>query len=141
MRKLILLAVFILAAAGAAEGALVWEQHNFAAAGPATSETVVVIKPGSSVRAVADGLAQAGVVSNAILFRIGVLRRGKAGALKAGEYAFPAKVSMAEAVTMLAERKVVQHRITIAEGLTSDAAVALVDADPVLMGASTVAPE
>ncbi len=89
----------------------------------------------------ANDLAHAGVVSSAILFRAGVLRRGKTAALKAGEYAFPAGVSMAEAMAMLAERKVVQHRITIAEGLTSDAAVALVDADPVLTGASTVVPE
>jgi UPF0755 protein len=141
MRKLLLLAILILAAAGAAAGALVWEQTNFLAQGPASSETVVMIAPGRSVRAVADDLAKAGVVSSGTLFRLGVLRRGKTGALKAGEYAFPAGVSMADAMSMLVERKVVQHRITIAEGLTSDAAVALVDADLVLTGASTTTPE
>jgi UPF0755 protein len=141
MRKLVLLAILILAAVGAAAGALVWEQSNFIALGPVSSETVVVIAPGRSVRAVADDLAKAGIVRSATLFRLGVFRRGKTAALKAGEYAFPARVSMADAMTMLIERKVVQHRITIAEGLTSDAAVALVDADPVLTGASTVTPE
>jgi UPF0755 protein len=141
MRTFLLLAVLILAAAGASASGLAWEEHNFAAPGPANSETVVVIKPGSSVKAVANDLAQAGVVSNAILFRIGVLRRGKTVALKAGEYAFPAQTSMAAAMAMLTERKVVQHRITIAEGLTSDAAVALVNADAVLTGPATVIPE
>jgi UPF0755 protein len=141
MRKLLLLAVLILAAAGSLAGALVWERSSFIAQGPASSETVVVIAPGRSVRAVADDLAKAGIVASPVLFRLGVLRRGKTGALKAGEYAFPAGTSMADAMNMLVERKVVQHRITIAEGLTSDAAVALVDADAVLTGASTVAPE
>jgi len=141
MRKLILLAVVLLVAAGATSGAFLWEESNFASAGPAASETVVVIATGSSVRTVADALATNGIVSNALLFRLGVLRRGKAAAIKAGEYAFPPRISMADAMGMLIERKVLQHRITIAEGLTSDAAIALVDADPVLAGASTVTPE
>jgi UPF0755 protein len=141
MRKLVLLAVLLLVAASVIAGALRWEENNFTAVGPAASERVVVIATGSSVRTVADALAANGVVSNALLFRLGVLRRGKAAALKAGEYAFPPQISMADAMAMLVERKVLQHRITIAEGLTSDAAVALVDADPVLVGASTVAPE
>jgi UPF0755 protein len=141
MRKLLLLAVFLLAAAGALAGGLFWEERNFVAPGPTASETVVMISPGSSTRIVAGVLAKSGVVSNPILFRVGVLRRGKASALKAGEYAFPASVSMADAMAMLIERKVLQHRITVAEGLTSDAAVALVDADPALTGPSTVTPE
>ena len=141
MRKLILLAVVLLVGAGAFSGALLWEESNFATAGPAASESIVIIATGSSVRTVADALVSKGVVASALLFRLGVLRRGKTAALKAGEYAFPARISMAEAMAMLIERKVVQHRITIAEGLTSDAAVALVDADPVLTGPSTVTPE
>src|SRR5882672_6893033 len=123
MRKLFLLAVFVVAAAAAAAGALRWETSNFSAPGPASSDTVVVVTSGSSVRAVADALGKTGVVSNPLLFRIGVMRRHANAALKAGEYAFPAHASMADALTMLIERKVVQHRITIAEGLTTDAAV------------------
>jgi UPF0755 protein len=42
---------------------------------------------------------------------------------------------------MLVAHKTVEHRITIAEGLTSDAAVALVNADPVLTGPVPVVPE
>ena len=89
----------------------------------------------------ADRLAAAGVVDNALLFpRRRHSARRAAAALKAGEYAFPAHASMAQVTGMLVERKVVQHRLTIAEGLTSDMAVALVKADPVLDGRGDRAP-
>jgi UPF0755 protein len=42
---------------------------------------------------------------------------------------------------MLVAHKTIEHRITIAEGLTSDAAVALLTADPVLIGPVPVVPE
>jgi UPF0755 protein len=42
---------------------------------------------------------------------------------------------------MLVAHKTLEHRLTIAEGLTSDAVVALVMADPVLIGPVTVVPE
>ena len=38
MRKLLLLAVFLLAAAGALAGGLFWEERNFVAPGPTASE-------------------------------------------------------------------------------------------------------
>jgi UPF0755 protein len=76
-----------------------------------------------------------------LLFRIGVMRRGQTTALKAGEYAFPASASMADVMDMLVQHKVLMHRITIAEGLTSDMALAILNADPVLEGAATVATE
>jgi UPF0755 protein len=75
------------------------------------------------------------------LFRIGVVRRGHTAQLKAGEYAFPAHASEAQVMAMLLAHKTLEHRLTIAEGLTSDAAVALVMADPVLTGPVTVTPE
>jgi len=59
----------------------------------------------------------------ALLFRLGVMRRGHAAQLKAGEYAFPL-CQRAQVMDMLIAHRVVGHRITIAEGLTSDAAVA-----------------
>jgi UPF0755 protein len=141
MRILLIVLAVVVALAAAGFGAAWWEDRNFSAPGPADQETTLIVKPGSSVRTVADSLAQARVVENAFLFRIGVLRRGQQAALKAGEYAFPAHVSMAEAMDMLVRHKVVVHRITIAEGLTSDMAVAIVNADPVLEGASVVVPE
>jgi peptidoglycan lytic transglycosylase G len=122
-------------------GAVWWEDRNFRAAGPTTTDTVVIIKSGEGARVIASDLAGAGVVKSPLFFRIGVMRRGKTTALKAGEYQFPAGASMASVMSMLVDRRVVQHRITIAEGLTSDMALALIDSDLVLEGAATTTPE
>ena len=140
MRALISLIVVLAALASAAAGALLWEDWHFAAAGPGMSDTTVRIRQGSSVRLVAENLEAAKVIDNAFLFRAGVLWRGQQAALKAGEYSFPARISMAQAMAKLIAHDVVEHRITIAEGLTSDMALAILKADPVLEGeASPVA--
>jgi UPF0755 protein len=69
------------------------------------------------------------------------MRRGRTAQLKAGEYAFPPHASEAQVVDMLVAHKALEHRLTIPEGLTSDAAVALVKADPTLTGDVPVVPE
>ena len=102
-----LIVIGALAAAGFA-GAAWWEDRYFAQAGPATSEKTVIVKPGSGVAAIAQTLAEAGVVDNALLFRIAVIGRGSAGQLKAGEYAFPAHASEAQVVAMLVVHKTLE---------------------------------
>jgi UPF0755 protein len=54
--------------------------------------------------------------------------------VKAGEYAVPAHASMADVTAILVAGKSIQHKLTIAEGLTSDMAYRLVVANPVLVG-------
>ena len=141
MRVFLSLIVMIALIAAAVAGAAWWEEGYFVQAGPSASGAVLIVKPGSGLKAIADALEQAGVVENAALFRLGVMRRGKTAQLKAGEYGFPAHASEALAMDMLVSRKVIEHRITLPEGLTSDAAVALVNADPVLTGEVPVVPE
>jgi UPF0755 protein len=133
--------LLIVLAAVLAGGAAWWEDRNFNAPGPAEKETVLIIRPGSGAGVIAASLAEAGIVDRPLLFRIGVRRRNQTTALKAGEYAFPANASMAQIMDMLVQHKVVMHRITIAEGLTSDMALAIVNADPVLEGTAGAVPE
>ncbi len=138
-----ILAVFLfLAAAGAALAffAARYEKTNFAAPGPSTTETVVVIAPGTPLPRIANQLEASGVIEDGFLFRVGVMRRDAATALKAGEYAFPAQTSMARAMEMLVNHEAIQHRITIAEGLTTAMAVRIVEADPILTGEITEVP-
>ena len=137
LASLLLIAAVAAAVAGAAWG----EDWNFRSSGPAENDTVVLIKPGAAVRSIAASLAETGVVRSPLLFRLGVMRRSKTTALKAGEYQFPKAASMAEIMDMLIEHKAIQHRITVAEGLTSDMALGIVNADPVLEGSATVTPE
>src|SRR2546423_1775695 len=119
MRR-VLIGILVLAAALIA--AFFAEQWEFFAAGPRASHgraTVVWIRPGARSAQIAEQLQRAGVVRNALLFRLGVVLRGKGAALKAGEYAFPTGASMADAMGVLIEGKSIAHRITAAEGLTS----------------------
>ncbi len=118
-----------------------WEANNFVAPGPAEKEAIVVIEPGTSLTAIAQRLGDAHVVENTWLFRIGVMRRAEATALKAGEYAIPARASMAQILAMLIRHIVVQHHLTIAEGLTSAMVLAIVNAEPMLAGEAGPPPE
>ena len=141
MRIFLSLVLVVALIAGAVAGAAWLEERHFAQAGPSSEPQTLIITQGSGLNAIAGALARAGVIDNALLFRLGVLRRGHAAQLKAGEYAFPAHASEAQVMDMLMAHRVVGHRITIAEGLTSDAAVALVKADAVLTGDVPVVPE
>lgn len=138
----VVLALAVLAAFCVAAASLVsyLEAGAFAAPGPATAETVLVIAPGTSLNAIANRLETEGVVRHAMWFRLAVLRRGGAEALRAGEYAIPAQASMADIYDMVLQGRTIQHRITVAEGLTSAQAVRLINADPVLIGEPVEAP-
>src|ERR1019366_4937482 len=61
--------------------------------------------------------------------------------LKAGEYAIPSEASMASIAKVLVEGKSIQHKLTAAEGLTSDMIWKLVLADKVLVGDAGPVPE
>lgn len=115
-------------------GAWAFERWNFEQPGPAPAEKVVLVEPGDHVNTIARHLADAGVVANADLFRLGLRLRNLQGELKAGEYAFPAHSSMHQTADILIGGKSIQHKLTAAEGLTSEMIYKLVVADPVLVG-------
>jgi UPF0755 protein len=129
--RFFLFLVFVAAVLG---GAWYWEQQNYAAPGPSEKFTVVMVEPGDHVGTIAQHLADAGVIANADLFRLGLRIRNLQGTLKAGEYGFPAHVSMADVQGILASGKSIQHKLTAAEGLTSQMIVDIVKNDPVLTG-------
>ncbi len=140
MRNFASFVVLVAAAAFAAVMALNWEAHNFSAPGPLRADTDVIIKSGTSLKQAAQQLAQSGVIANADLFRFGVGRRHAAGALKAGEFIFPAHASMSDVLDMIVGGKAALHRITIAEGLTSDMAVVAVNTNSYLTGILSAMP-
>lgn len=137
-----LFVLFILAVIVA--GAFAWESANFSAAGPRAAnnavETDVIIKPRVGLRGISQALADAGVIENPDLFTMGVRLRSTAASLKAGEYAIPSRASMYDIMDVLISGKAIQHKITAAEGLTSDMIAKLVAADPVLTGEMVATP-
>jgi len=125
-------------------GAFFWEDANFAKAGPfatkGATETDVLIKPGIGLRGIAQELSDAHVVEHPALFMLGVRLRRAAAGLKAGEYAIPSRASMLDIMDILISGKTIQHKITAAEGLTSDMIAKLVAADTVLTGKMVATP-
>jgi UPF0755 protein len=132
----VVLAVLV---AGAAE----WCLAKFEAPGPAAvrgGETVVMIKPGSGLRGVTEALRDAKVIDQPLVFQLNLRFSGKAPGLKAGEYAIPSRASMRRIMELLLEGRSIQHKLTVAEGLTSRMVYELVKADPVLTGKPGVEP-
>lgn len=119
-------------------GAWLFERYNFTAPGPeareGAPETVVVIHGGARVWDIAQTMAAAGVVENARLFELGVRLRGEGGLLKAGEYAIPSRASMDDIAAILIAGKSIEHKVTVAEGLTSQMVADIVNGDPELAG-------
>ena len=97
--RTVLRAFFVLVFLAIAVGALgSWYVLNeFDAPGPAaaggTPETIVSIPMGTGLNQTAAILERQGVVSNGLIFRIGVMVNRKSAALKAGEYAIPSGAS------------------------------------------------
>ncbi len=129
-----LLTGFVLLLAIAAVGAYFWALDIYQRPGPLKEERTVMVARGSGLNQIADNLFYSGVIGSPELFVLAAKIEDKAGALKAGEYAFPAGISMQAALAMLVEGKIVQHRLTIPEGLTSWDIVQLVNEAAVLTG-------
>lgn len=115
-------------------------RDRFERPGPLAEQSVVFIPPGSGLVRIAQLLEAENVIEDQRVFRIGVRVLGVARSLKAGEYAFPAQVSMRDAVSIIASGDVVVRRLTIVEGSTSQEAVALIEAADGLEGSLTAVP-
>ena len=124
-------------------GVIEWGYAAFNAPGPilkSRTETVVVIKSGVGLKGVAQALADQGAIERPQVFQIGVRVLGKTALLKAGEYAIPARATMREIMEILIAGKSIQHKVTVAEGLTSEMAYDIVRNAPDLKGAAGPVP-
>ena len=108
--------------------------------GPSQIETSVVIARGTPVAAIATQLQAAGVIEQAGLFALTVRLFGRAQPLRAGEFAFPPRVSVRESMVILQSGAAVVRRLTIPEGLTTTQVLALVAAADGLSGALPESP-
>ncbi len=134
--------LFLLFLVALGVGAYYWEQASFNGPGPAEHEAVVLIVPGDGIAKISEKLAASGEIRDADLFKWGVRLRGEAGELKAGEYDIPAHASEADITELLIEGASVQHRITAAEGLTSEMIHTIIVNDSALVGdAGPIPPE
>ncbi|WP_181701811.1 endolytic transglycosylase MltG [Chthonobacter albigriseus] len=120
---------------------LYWGKQEFDARGPLTEQKNVVIASGSGLNAIADTLEREGVIAERQVFLGGVYAYRQNQKLKAGEYAFPAGVSMREVMDLLVAGKAILYQVTFPEGLTSRQIVERLKANTVLSGEIDAIPE
>ncbi|HMH63957.1 MAG TPA: endolytic transglycosylase MltG [Rhizomicrobium sp.] len=133
MRFLFVLVIVAVIGAGVVEWAnAAWDAPGLPAA--SGKETVVLIPPHSRTHDIAMMLERKGVMKFGLLFELDLRLRGLSNKIKAGEYALPSEASMAAIAKILVDGAAIQHKLTAAEGLTSDMIWKLVQADPVLVG-------
>jgi UPF0755 protein len=119
--------------AGLALGALHFGRQALLAPGPLAAATDVVV-PHGSLAGIAEALAQAGVIRHPLALRAAAWWSRDAGPLHAGEFRFPAHASLRATLAVLRTARPVQHRLTIAEGLTAAQIAALFNDDNLLTG-------
>ncbi len=140
--RFIFVILLLAVAAGAVGGWYVLNQ--FEEPGPQAyegeTETIVSLPMGTGLNQAANILQKQGVVRPAIVFRLGVMYNGKAGALKAGEYGIPSGASPRQIMDLLIDGKSIVYKLTLAEGLTSAMILDLVRSHPTLNGQVTLNP-
>ena len=135
----VVLALGLLVAAGA-YGGWIWLNQQFENPGPSQSPQTVLLQSGSGLISIANQLEREGLVQDGRLFRIMVTLDGGDRTLRAGEFAMPAGVSMAEIYDILRFGDTIQHAVTLAEGLTSAMIVRELEQYDVLTGSVDMTP-
>ncbi len=123
---------------------VLWTFWSYRGPGPAAKAgevTVVILERGSGLGEIAGTLEERGAIGSAGLFALAARLTGAASELKAGEYEFASRASMASVLADIRAGKVVRHMVTIPEGWTSEMAAEAVNRQPVLTGLAPAPPE
>lgn len=128
------IAAWFLAAITVCIAVAFWGALRVMAPGPLDHTTTVVIPRGSGLEAIALTLDEAGVIDSPLLFVFGAKLTGTVPALKAGEYAFPAGISIDGVLDLMRQGRTVVRRFTVPEGLTSAQVLALLEKEQALSG-------
>jgi UPF0755 protein len=127
LRRVLLAIGALVALAGlAAAGLFAWSWRDYVRPGPAIADAQLVLPKGAGLDEIAARLQRGGVIRHATTFKAAAQLSGAARQLKAGEYRFPAGLSMREAIDQMRRGETVVRRLTLPEGLTSAEAVRLV---------------
>ena len=144
MKRLLIIAAVLLLPTVIVAGAVGWHlvMQRFDAPGPLAADTDVVIPRGSGLEEIGRMLEEAGVLADDRVFWLVVRVSDRARRLKAGEFRFPAAVSMRGALEILERGDVVVHSLTFPEGIRSTEIAALLNEAEGLTGEiSEVPPE
>ena len=111
-------------AALAGAGTAFYAVHVYREPGPLTDKQAIVV-PHGGVGTVALALQEQGVVRHGWELEAAALATSGAGTLKSAELEFPAGASLQQVLAILRIGKPIQHKFTVAEGLTAAQVTAL----------------
>jgi len=110
-------------------------KQTLEAPGPLQEDKIVNIPARAGKRDIADVLLREGVINvNPWVFIGSVFALKASSDLKPGEYAFQKSASLRDVIATIVEGKVVQHAVTIPEGLTSEQIVARLSDNDIFSG-------
>ncbi|MBB5046469.1 UPF0755 protein [Rhodopseudomonas rhenobacensis] len=115
-----IITILLVAMIGAG-GIYVYGKQKIEAPGPLKEDKIVNIPQRAGMGDIGDILQREGVIDNNRWAFIGSVFALKARAdMKPGEYSFQKSASLRDVIATIVEGKVVQHAVTIPEGLTSE---------------------
>jgi UPF0755 protein len=133
MRRLLIPLLMLLILAGTA--GLGWWQVNRAWSGPGPlAQEVTLVVPRGGASAIADALAERGVVGQPLIFLAAAWITTGDGPLRAAEFTFPARASLRDVFDILRRGRPVQRRLTIPEGFNARQIAALLERTEGLTG-------
>jgi UPF0755 protein len=116
-------------------GGYYYGKQKIEAAGPLQEDKIVNIPARAGMTDIADTLQREGVIDNNRWAFIGSVFALKARSeLKPGEYLFQKNASLRDVIGTMVEGKVVQHAVTVPEGLTSEQIVSRLSDNDIFSG-------
>ncbi len=120
--------------------AFLWFQAALERRGPLEAPVTLIIGEGTSAAGIAEKLHADNIIASAALFRLHALVRGDHRLLKAGEYSFESGEALGSVMAKLVRGDTVVHTLTLPEGLSSTAALAIIAAHRALEGTVAAMP-
>ena len=116
-------------------GIYIYGKQKIEAPGPLQEDRIVNIPARAGMKDIAEILQREGVIDdNRLAFYGSVFALKASAGLKPGEYAFQKNASLRDVIGTIVEGKVVQHLVTIPEGLTSEQIVARLSENEIFSG-------
>lgn len=118
-----------------------WVWLTFTAPGPLKVKKIYEIGKDMDRTQIAMALQDQGVISDARIFSAAAAVNGfRGGRLRAGEFEFPAGVTMEEALSMITSGRFLTYKVTVPEGWTSQMVVARLSEQKELEGEIKIVP-
>lgn len=117
-----------------------YAKREFVAPGPLETETIVLLPRGAGLNDTSRLLMLHGAIDSEFLFRLGARYRREEREIRYGEYRIPPGASMEEILDMLVRGESIQHKVTVAEGLTTFQILEILRQSEVLTGEITDTP-